>query len=354
MGRARAARPLAAWSSAASGRALVGPRRIAILVDGFDPEAGGEEKRGPAEGVAFDGGGPTRAAEGFARGLGLPVEDLEVRDGYVWGHQPPAPLPERLWRIAAGLATGKTMMWDLTNGVRFPRPIRWLCAKLDAETLDVGPDGIPSGSVSYGHRFTSGERGDRRCVRRTSAALRDAGVVADAGERRTAIVAGLDALGSWSDPYAVLDEVVYLVESPVVLAGAVRRAVPACPRAGDRDGDAVPPALLSARRKPVRLRRERRRPRDGSGRERAGARGASRRRRVHLRPGRRQSGSTGSRTASARSRSSPAPVATRRSPTACAGSSSGSAAGRRRSRRRGWPRRTRPRSSSASSRSSRA
>jgi glycyl-tRNA synthetase beta subunit len=114
------------------GRALVGPRRIAVLVEEFDPGAGGEEKRGPAEAVAFEGGRPTRAAEGFARGAGVAVEELSVRDGYVWATTPPPPLAERLWAMARGLAGGKTMVWDRDVDVRFPRPIRWLCAKLDA------------------------------------------------------------------------------------------------------------------------------------------------------------------------------------------------------------------------------
>ena len=199
-------------------RALVGPRRIAILADDFDPDAGGEERRGPAEAVAFADGRPTRAAEGFARNAGVAVEELVVRERYVWARTPPAPLADRLWQLTAALGTGKTMVWDTKLNVRFPRPIRWLCAKLDAETLDVGPAAIPSGAVSAGHRFTGGrvEIGDARAYEET---LRAAGVVVDAEERRRQIVAGLDALGEWRDPASVLDEVVYLVESPIVLGG---------------------------------------------------------------------------------------------------------------------------------------
>src|SRR5206468_6744618 len=82
-----------------TGRVLVTPRRIAVVVEGFDPTAGGEERRGPAEAVAFSDGGPTKAAEGFARGLGLAVDELEVREGYVWGRAAPPPLEERLWQV---------------------------------------------------------------------------------------------------------------------------------------------------------------------------------------------------------------------------------------------------------------
>ncbi|HEY7196519.1 MAG TPA: glycine--tRNA ligase subunit beta [Gaiellaceae bacterium] len=201
-----------------TGRALVGPRRIAMLVEDFEQPEHGAERRGPAEGLAFKNDKPTKAAEGFARGLGVSVEELEVRDGYLWGREPAPELAERLWPVVTGLAGGKTMVWDRELGIRFPRPIRWLCAKHGSETVEVGPEGIPAGGWSSGHRFGSGrvEIDDAADYEET---LRAAGVVADAGERRRLIVEGLDAIGGWSDPAGVLDEVVYLVESPVVLEG---------------------------------------------------------------------------------------------------------------------------------------
>jgi glycyl-tRNA synthetase beta chain len=202
-----------------TGRALVGPRRIAMLVEGFEPAGAGEERRGPAEEVAYADGEPTKAAEGFARGLGLSIDELELREGYVWGREPVPPLGERLWQVVGGLAGGRTMTWERELAIRFPRPIRWLCAKLDADTVEVGPAGLPSGSVSFGHRFARSTveipRADRY-----EAALREAGVIADATERRRLIVEGLDSIGEWRDPAGVLDEVVYLVESPNVLEGS--------------------------------------------------------------------------------------------------------------------------------------
>jgi glycyl-tRNA synthetase beta chain len=77
--------------------------------------------------------------------------------------------------------------------------------------------------VSYGHRFTSGqvEIADAAAYEET---LAGAGVVVDAETRRRTIVESLDALGEWSDPLGVLDEVVYLVESPIVLAGSFAEA----------------------------------------------------------------------------------------------------------------------------------
>jgi glycyl-tRNA synthetase beta subunit len=50
--------------------------------------------------------------------------------------------------------------------------------------------------------------------------LREAGVEPAEEDRRHAILLGLDAIGGWSDPASVLDEVVYLIESPIVLEGS--------------------------------------------------------------------------------------------------------------------------------------
>jgi glycyl-tRNA synthetase beta chain len=104
------------------------------------------------------------------------------------------------------------MWWD-ESGLRFPRPVRWRCAKLDAEDVP----GL-SGST-YGHRFTHGEVTIPH-AREYAERLREAGVEPDGAERRRLIIEGLDRIGGWSDPAGVLEEVVYLVESPIVLEGA--------------------------------------------------------------------------------------------------------------------------------------
>jgi glycyl-tRNA synthetase beta chain len=195
-------------------RLYIGPRRVAFVIDELPERAPDEERRGPAERIAFDEEGrPTRAAEGFARGAGVTVDELERRGGHVWASVPGASivesLPGRLDDVVRGLAFSKSMRWD-DSGLRFARPVRWRLAKLDSATL--------VGQTSFGHRFshgaveiaTAGEYAER---------LRAAGVEPDAAERRRAIVAGLDELGGWSDPHGVLEEVVHLVESPIVVEG---------------------------------------------------------------------------------------------------------------------------------------
>jgi glycyl-tRNA synthetase beta chain len=221
-----------AYLGKAPERILIGPRRLAVVVEDLPERTPDELRRGPPERVAFDGEGrPTKAAEGFARGLGLAPADLERRDGHVWAKVPGVRLaevlPERLAEIVRRLAFGKSMVWR-PGSLRFARPVRWLCAKLDGETVPVSLEGIRSGGSSYGHRFTSGE------VEVPSAqdyldVLRAAGVEPDQNERRRQITEALDGIGGWSDPGEVLDEVVYLVESPAVLEGSFEERFLALP-----------------------------------------------------------------------------------------------------------------------------
>ncbi len=190
---------------AAASQLFVGPRRIGFLVDDLPERTADEWVKGPPENLR------ERAAAGFAKKHGVPVEELELRDGFlgvtVPGRELREVLPEQINRIVRGFSFTKSMRWD-ESGIRFARPVRWVLAKLDAETI--------LGETSFGHRFTHGP------VEIPSAAayadqLRAADVEPLADERRRQIVEGLDAVGGWSDPGGKLAEVVHLVEKPIVL-----------------------------------------------------------------------------------------------------------------------------------------
>jgi glycyl-tRNA synthetase beta chain len=189
-------------------RVFVGPRRLALQFDALEEQTADEWVKGPP--VALR----EKAAAGFAKKHGVTAEDLVERDGFLGLERKGRPLaevvPERLDAIVRGLSFSKSMRWDDT-GIRFARPVRWTLAKLGSETV--------VGETSFGHRFSSGaieipDAGEY------AARLREAGVEPDAEERRRQIVEGLDAIGGWSDPAGVLDEVVYLVESVQVLEGS--------------------------------------------------------------------------------------------------------------------------------------
>ena len=184
----------------------VSPRRIAFVVDEL-PETAAEQlvKGPPAE-------RREQAAAGFAKRYGLTEPDLEERDGHLWARVPGEPLRgepllERMRAIVHGLQFSKSMRWD-ASGHRFARPVRWYCEKLDGETL-------AGSGKSFGHRFTHGEV-EVASAQEYADTLRAANVEPDAATRRRRIVDELAALGDWQDPLGKLEEVVYMVEWPIV------------------------------------------------------------------------------------------------------------------------------------------
>jgi glycyl-tRNA synthetase beta chain len=198
-------------------RVHVAPRRLVAIGEGLPGErvSAGSEQRGPRADA------PEQSRAGFARKHGLAVEQLVERDGFVWATVAPATAAAAelvgavVAEVVSGLQFAKTMRWD---GGRFSRPVRWLVVKLGDELVDVTLLGVTAGEESHGHRTAGGE------VRIGSAAsyledVRGVWVVADAAERRELIERGLDQAGEWIDPMATLDEVVYLVEWPLVLEG---------------------------------------------------------------------------------------------------------------------------------------
>jgi glycyl-tRNA synthetase beta chain len=191
-------------------RVFVGPRRLAVLVAGLVDTTEDEWVKGPPVELR------ERAAAGFAKRHGVAVKDLEERDGFlgvtVPGQTLANVLPGRLDEIVRGLRFGKTMRWD-DSGLRFPRPVRWTCARLDKAAVK----GV--GTKTRGHRFTSGEL-ELPSAEAYLDTLRAADVEPDAAERERQIREGLDAVGDWSDPLGKLREVVHLVEKVLVLEGA--------------------------------------------------------------------------------------------------------------------------------------
>ncbi len=207
----------AAGLAAEAIRVHVAPRRLVAIAEGVPAERVTErsEQRGPRADA------PDQARAGFARKHGLAADLLVERDGFVWAVVEPtaAPadslVPAVLEQVAGGLQFAKTMRWD---GGRFSRPVRWLVVKLADDRVQASLMGVAASDVSHGHRTAGGE------VRIGSAAsyledVRGVRVVADAAERRELIELGLNQAGEWIDPMGKLEEVVYLVEWPVVLEG---------------------------------------------------------------------------------------------------------------------------------------
>ena len=136
------------------------PRRMTFIADGVAEHQADStiEAKGPSVKIAFKDGEATKAAQGFARGQGVAVEDLEVRGEYVYavkhlaGQEVEDLLPGLLQDILTSLSFPKTMRWS-DHDFRFVRPIRWLVALFGDDVIPVEITGVKSGKYSRGHRF---------------------------------------------------------------------------------------------------------------------------------------------------------------------------------------------------------
>ena len=140
------------------------PRRMTFIASGVAEaqEDSTVEAKGPSAKIAFVNGDihgePSKAAQGFARGQGVDVKELVVRDNYVYAikHLAGQPvkelLPGLLMDILTSLNFPKNMRWA-DHDFKFVRPIRWLVALFGDEVIPVEITGVKSGKFSRGHRF---------------------------------------------------------------------------------------------------------------------------------------------------------------------------------------------------------
>jgi glycyl-tRNA synthetase len=212
------------------------PRRLVAMVHGLAARQRDEERivRGPAVANAYDDeGNPTRAAQGFSRGQGVDVADLQCRefDGREYvvaviadvGRDAAAVLAEMLPGVVASLRYPLSMRWN-ASGVNYSRPIRWLVALLENEVIPFEYAGVRSGRVSRGIRPLGApdlKVPDAASYRQV---MEQAGIMLDVAEREAAIQSQARALAVEVDGYvpedaALLREVANLVEYPLAIRG---------------------------------------------------------------------------------------------------------------------------------------
>ena len=213
------------------------PRRMTFIADGVAEHQADStvEAKGPSVQIAFKDGEATKAAQGFARGQGVAVEDLEVRDGYVFavkhlaGQEVEALLPGLLQDILTSLNFPKTMRWA-DYDFRFVRPIRWMVALFGDKVVPVEITGVKSGNITRGHRFLRPEGvEDNTRVEVANAAsyeevLMNHFVMVGQDARRELIRQQVIDLAVEEGGHAeidedLLEEVNYLVEWPTALCG---------------------------------------------------------------------------------------------------------------------------------------
>src|SRR5271165_1269571 len=212
------------------------PRRLALLVPGIpasQPDVT-EQISGPSVNVAYKDGQPTPAAQAFAKKAGVDVAQLEKittpKGEYLSasvtkkGRGASEILAESLPKELSSIYWPKNMYWRKPNE-RFVRPVRWLVALLDSETIPLEFDGIRAGKSYRGHRILfDGAVTIPRAGEGYVGALRAAKVLGRA-EREHQIRKALDAAtrtipgARWREDKALLDTVVNLTEFPSAILG---------------------------------------------------------------------------------------------------------------------------------------
>ena len=224
------------------------PRRLAVKVLNLATQQPSKEieKRGPAVSAAFDAEGkPTKAAEGWARGCGISVEQAEriatdkgewlVHRAKIEGQPTKNLLNDIVANALAKLPIPKPMRWaDKT--VQFIRPVHTVTMLLGDELIEGEILGVASARTIRGHRFLGEKEFEIQHADQYPQLLREKGsVVADFNERKAEILAKSQAkataLGGVADiEESLLEEVTSLVEYPNVLAAKFEErflAVPA-------------------------------------------------------------------------------------------------------------------------------
>ncbi|QSF43900.1 glycine--tRNA ligase subunit beta [Paenibacillus tianjinensis] len=211
------------------------PRRLAVLVkDAAEKQADiSEEVKGPSRKIALDASGEwSKAALGFARSQGVSPDQFTFKElagvEYIYatknsdGVETSSLLAEGLTGIVSSMSFPKNMRWGAYD-FKFVRPIRWLVALFGQDIINLEITGVQAGNVSRGHRFLGAET----VITEPAAyveTMRAQHVLVDVKERETLILDQINKLAAekeWTIGIKedLLEEVLFLVETPTVLFG---------------------------------------------------------------------------------------------------------------------------------------
>ncbi|WP_394227290.1 glycine--tRNA ligase subunit beta [Pseudoalteromonas spongiae] len=211
------------------------PRRLALKVAALAESQSDKvvEKRGPAISVAFDeDGNATKAAQGWARGNGITVEQadrLKTEKGEwllfkqeVKGKATSEIIVELAAQALAKLPIAKPMRWG-NKTTQFIRPVKTLTMLMGNELVAGEILGVASDRTIRGHRFMGEQEFTIDSAEQYPAILEERGkVMADYEARKAIILAdaqkAAQAVGGIADlEDDLVEEVTSLVEWPVVL-----------------------------------------------------------------------------------------------------------------------------------------
>ncbi|GAF57967.1 LOW QUALITY PROTEIN: glycyl-tRNA synthetase beta chain [Psychrobacter sp. JCM 18902] len=215
-------------------KAFAAPRRLALQIQGISDKQPdrSEQKRGPAIKAAFDAeGNPTRAAMGFAKGLGIEASELITINtdkgdyvGYeqVIHGQATTELLAAIFQTALdNLPIAKRMRSGASRN-EFVRPVQWVVLMQDSAVIDAIIQGHQTGMQTRGHRFHSPNYHEIAHANDYEELLGGLKVVADFDKRQMLIKNQVKALADEVNadaivPQDLLDEVTALVDFPIAL-----------------------------------------------------------------------------------------------------------------------------------------
>ena len=228
-------------------RVYATPRRLTVFVEALAPRQPDREDiaKGPSADRAFDKDGvATPAAMGFAKGKGVTVKELEIRefDGNKYvvaivkqtGRSAPEVLAAALPAFVAGIKFEKSMKWN-DSGVAFSRPLRWFVALLGETVIPFEYAGVVSGNISRGLRPYDSPNLLISSSNHYFDVIRQAGIVLDSDERSAAIVEMVKAAAASVGGEAIIEpgllaEVTNLIEMPTAVLGGFNAEFLVLPR----------------------------------------------------------------------------------------------------------------------------
>ena len=176
------------------------PRRAVVQIEGLAETQPEREElvSGPPVKAAFDAQGkPTRAAEGFARTLGLDVTALTrmqtAKGEYVAGVKKTGggatldALAALCPSVIAALPFAKRMRWG-EGSFAYARPIRWILALFGDAVVSFEIGGVSSGRMTYGHRVMGAGPFEVPTAGDYLEIIRDKGKVEPQATRRRAVI----------------------------------------------------------------------------------------------------------------------------------------------------------------------
>lgn len=222
------------------------PNRLVVRVSGIAGKQAATEERiiGPPANVGLTPEGHyTKAAEGFAKSRGVPVNELSAvdteRGAYltvirrIRGRSAGAVLKDRIPAWLGSVRFPKTMRWE-ASGVTFARPLRWILSLLDDRVLRFNFGPLRSGRETRLSLF----REDSVRIAGVDdyfKLMKDNDIILDPSARRRAVESAARrraerAGGRLVEDEELVDIVTNLLESPVTMAGEFSESFLALPR----------------------------------------------------------------------------------------------------------------------------